>query len=220
MLNVRSVVRIAALAAFSFVAPVTASAQFNGTPSFQVPRVSERDFNFAVADADGTGTTLLFQWREGVGSWTHLVFDAGLADPGGRGDVRLVLGGGFGYWFYSSNDELPLDMMVTGGIGGSFGDGLSLIRVPFGLSVGHRFVLDAPIAVTPYAHPRLALDYCSKCGGGGDSDTDLSVDVDLGVDVEISRSVALRASILLSGSDFASDDAFGVSLVWTPRGLR
>jgi hypothetical protein len=205
--------------ALVFAAPGVARAQYGHTPSFQVPRVSDRDYNFAVAD--GGGTTLLFQWREGTGSRTHLVFDAGLADPGGNAGVRIVLGGGFGFSVHSSNDEMPLDMVLTGGIGGVFGDGLSRLRIPFGLSVGHQFLLDSPVSITPYAHPRLALDYCSRCGPRARGESDLALDVDLGVEVGVSRRVALRASVLLAGSDsFGREDSFGVSLVWVPPGLR
>jgi hypothetical protein len=111
-------------------------------------------------------------------------------------------------------------MVLTGGIGGSFGDGSSFLRIPVGLSVGHRFPFDVPLSITPYAHPRLTIDYCGRCAPGRDSDTNLGVDIDIGVGAEISRSLELRASVLLGGSDFyGKDNAFGLSLAWTPRGL-
>jgi hypothetical protein len=213
---------LCALLVFTAVlAPRMAAAQFHTYPSFQIPRVSVRDYNFGIGDAGDGGSTLLFQWREGTGPRTHLQFDAGLADPEGGGDMRFVIGGSLGRQVRDGDNDLPLDMLFTVGIGGSFGDGFSLLRIPFGLSVGHTFLLDDPISISPYAHPRLSLDYCSRCGGGGDSDTDFGVDVDLGVDVRVARTISIRASVMLAGSDFVGrDDAFGLSLVWLPPGLR
>ena len=202
--------------------PGAAGAQFYSYPSFQAPRVALREYNFAAANGGDAGTTLVFQWRERTNEGSQLQLDAGLADPRPRSaNGRLIIGGSYGRRLNSATDDFPLDLMFTTGVGGAFGDGNSFLRVPVGLSVGHRFVLDGAVAVTPYAHPRLAIDYCSRCGGGGRRDTNLGVDVDLGVSVEFSPSIALRASTLLAGSDFyGRDDGFGISLAWSPRGLR
>jgi len=70
------------------------------------------------------------------------------------------------------------------------------------------------MALTPYAHPRVSIDVCGDCG----DEIDLNINFDLGVNFEITPTVALRASVLLSGDRFA-DDAFGISLAITPRGL-
>lgn len=204
------------------LAPVAAHAQFYGYPSFQIPRTTPREYNFAIANAGDAGTSLLFQWREAYSPTTHLQFDAGLADPNRPGDdARFIIGGGMGHQLHTATSDLPLDLLVSAGAGGSFGGGVSYLRVPVGLSVGRRFPFDVPVAVTPYAHPRLTLDHCSACGAGGRSDTKLGVDADLGVDVELTTSLALRGSLLLSGSDFfGRGDGFGVSLVWTPATLK
>ena len=203
------------------VLPLTARAQFYSYPSFQVPRISLREYNFAVGDGPDAGTSLVFQWREGVNDRMHLQLDAGLADPRAAGDSRFIIGGGVARQMATASDDFPLDMMLTFGLGGSFGGGRSFLRAPVGLSVGHRFLLDAPFTVTPYAHPRLSIDYCSRCSTSGRSDTNLGVDVDLGVDVEVTRSIALRFSALFAGSDFYSrDNGFGFSLAWRPAALN
>lgn len=209
-----------ACAAFALI-PTLARAQFYSYPSFEVPRIALREYNFAFADGRDGGTSLLFQWREGLNSTMHLQLDAGLADPNAPGsNARLIVGGSAARQLKLASDELPLDMQLTAGVGGTFGGGTSFLRVPFGLSVGHRFVLDAPFAVTPYAHPRLSVDFCSKCAGGR-HDTTLGVDVDLGVSAELSSSLALRGSLLFAGSDFyGRGNAFGFSLAWTPKGLN
>ena len=180
--------------------PAAARAQFYSYPAFQPPQITVREYNFAAADGGDSGTSLLFQWREGMGARTNLVLDAGLADPDARGaNARFIIGGSGVLRINAATADLPLDMVVTGGIGGSFGDGTSFLRLPVGLSVGHRFALDEPFAVTPYAHPRIAIDHCSQCSGRGTSSTKLGVDVDLGVGVEVNRNIALRASLLLAG---------------------
>jgi len=201
--------------------PVAAPAQFYSYPSFQPPRITLREYNFAFADGHDGGTTLLFQWREGMNERMHVQLDVGFADPSvANADARFVIGGTVARGLKLATDEMPLDMAITGGIGGSFGGGESFLRLPVGLTVGHRFKLDSPFTLTPYAHPRLTLDFCSHCGPARRHDTTLGVDVDLGVSAELSNSFGLRASYLFGGSDFfGKGNAFGASVVWTPLGL-
>jgi len=214
------------LSAFVAVAvcsiPLAARAQFYSYPSSQTPTVAVREYNFALADGGASGTSLLFQWREGFSEKSHLTLDAGLADPDARGaNALFLIGGSVGYKVRSSTVELPFDMLVTTGIGGSFGNGSSFVRLPVGLSAGHRFELDSPMALTVYAHPRLALDYCSNCSATGRRDTSVGVDVDLGVSFELNQNLAFRASALFAGSDFfGHDSGFGVSLAWTPTSIH
>lgn len=202
--------------------PCAASAQFYGYPSFDVPRAANRDYNFALADSRDAGTSLIFQWRERATTRSHVQLDIGLADPAPpRADARLIVGGAYAHELMSATDDFPLDLLLTAGFGGSFGGGRSFYRIPVGVSVGHRFGFDVPLSITPYAHPRIAMDVCTRCAPRNRGDSRLGVDVDLGVDVELTRSLALRASVLFAGSDFyGRDNAFGFSLAWTPRGLR
>jgi hypothetical protein len=213
---------VALIVAVSSAYGTSAYGQYYAYPSFQPPRVSQREYNFAAADGDDAGTSLVFQWREGIAQKTHLQLDAGFADPNApRADARLILGLGLGHQVARASADMPLDLVATVGFGGSFVDGRSILRLPVGLSVGHRFEFDVPLSVTPYAHPRLSLDICSECGGNGRRDSNLGVDVDIGVGVEISRSLELRASALFAGSDFfARDNSLGISLAWIPRGLN
>ncbi len=61
----RKSVRLALIAA-AWAMPAAASAQAWAYPAFQPPRVINREFNFGVADASDAGTSLIFQWREGL----------------------------------------------------------------------------------------------------------------------------------------------------------
>ena len=210
----RLVARFAAVAALALAPLATARAQ-TFYPSFQPPIIVGREYNVAVADGD-VGTSLLFQWREGWSPVSQLEFDAGVLDPDGNADVQLLLGGSYARQLARASTDMPLDLLLTVGANALVGDTF-LLEIPVGVSVGHRFQLDGPLAITPYLHPRVGLQYCSECGEGGDSDTDLGVSFDLGADFAVSPRLSLRASFLF-GDDDANAIGFGVA--WRPMGLR
>jgi hypothetical protein len=211
------------IAAFTIAAvPAAADAQAWAYPAFQPPRVMNREFNFGVADAGDAGTTLVFQWREGLTQRTHLSFDLGFADPDGRQNGKLLLGVQFGGLLNQATAEMPLDFLATGGLNFAVGEGPDLVRIPFGVSIGHRFALDDGFAIPPYVHPRLSLDICTDCRGEeqDESDSDIGIDFDLGVNFEVTRQLSFRVSGTFGGSDaFRDSDGFGISLAWTPVGL-
>lgn len=212
---------IIAVAGAGFAAPATAGAQAWAYPAFQPPRVMTREFNFGVADAGHAGTSLVFQWREGLTPRTQLSLDVGFADPDGEGNGKLLLGGQFAGMLTEAKADMPLDFLATAGLNLAVGDGSDLIRIPFGVSIGHRFPLEEGFAITPYIHPRISLDVCTDCGGpDGDNETDLGIDFDLGANFEVTRNLSFRVSALFGGSDtFGDSDGFGLSLAWTPTGL-
>jgi hypothetical protein len=202
--------------------PAIAGAQAWAYPSFQPPRVTNREFNFGVGDAGHAGTSLIFQWREGLSQRTQLSLDVGFADPDGEGNGKLLFGGQFAGMLTQANAEMPLDFLATAGLNFAVGDGSDLVRVPLGVSVGHRFPLEEGFAITPYVHPRVSLDMCTDCSGRDldESSTDLGIDFDLGVNFEVTRQLAFRVSALFGGSDtFGDSDGFGISLAWSPAGL-
>ena len=206
--------RAAAIAAAIALPAADAAAQ-TFYPAFQPARTVQREYNFAIADGDG-GTQFLFQWHEGLTSASGFRFDGGLIDPDGDGDVLVLLGGTYLRQINNAGTELPLDLLFTVGGNAAVGDAV-LLEVPVGISVGRRFPLDGTFALTPFVHPRLALQYCNECGEGGDSDTDLGIGVDIGVDFEISSRMSLRGALLLGSDD---TDAIGLGLAWRPSGLR
>ena len=209
-----------AAVAVVFAAPVAAGAQAWAYPAFQPPRVMTREFNFGVADAGHAGTSLVFQWREGLSPRSQLSLDVGFADPDGEGNGKFLLGGQFAGLLTEAKADMPLDFLGTVGLNMALGDGGNLVRVPFGVSIGHRFELDEGFAITPYAHPRISLDICSDCSKSGDNETDLGIDFDLGVNFEVTRQLSFRVSALFGGSDtFGDSDGFGISLAWSPPGL-
>lgn len=197
-------------------------------PSFQPPRVTPREFNIGIAEGGGPGTSLLFQWREPLSPRASFAFDIGMADPDwGAHDTRFLVGGQYGQQLAGARADQPIDVLLTFGLFGSFGDPYNFVRIPVGVSLGHRFPLEGQLAITPYVHPRVSVDYCSSCQPRGGvspysgSDTDIALTFDLGASFEFTPRMALRISALFSGSDLlVNQNGFGISLAWHPGTAR
>jgi hypothetical protein len=204
----------------ALLVPAFAQGQSYTYPSFQLPTLVEREYNFAAADGGKAGTTLLFQWREAAGPRWQLGVDAGLADPDGSTSTRLVLGGHAAWQLTRASADFPFDVALTGGLGFSGVDGHNVLRIPVGASVGHRFDLDGGMSITPFVHPRLSLDRCNDCRAGG-GDTQLNVAVDLGGSLQMTNQVALRIAVTAGGGDYlGSGNGIGLGIAWTPKGLK
>lgn len=201
----RAAVAVAAAALLSPLAPAAAQTIH---PAFQVPRIVPREYNFAVVDADG-GTGLLAQWHEGMSANSAFRFDAGLIDRE-LGDVHLVAGATYLRDLNRATAELPIDMLLTVGGHTQIGE-VFWLEIPVGVSLGRRFPLEGALAITPFVHPRAALQYARS---GGASDTDLGIAFDIGGDLEVSSRLSLRAAFT-----FGDADAIGIGLAWRPAAL-
>ena len=200
-------------AAFTLLAVSTLEAQAYNYPAFQTPRTTSREFNFGIADGDGWGTSLVFQWREPVGTRTQLALDGGFGDPESDAlDAMFFFGGTLGYQLVRADADMPLDMLLTAGLNGAFGE-LEIFRVPIGVSLGHRFPLEGQLAITPFVHPRLMMEFCGDCG----DDNEIGLGFDIGADFEFTPRMSMRLGVVLGGTDYFEDQSsFGVSLAWRP----
>ncbi|MCC6928859.1 MAG: hypothetical protein IT359_07700 [Gemmatimonadaceae bacterium] len=208
---------LAVAAALIVLSPTQLSAQAWAYPSFQPPVTATREFNFGIADGRDAGTSVLFQWREGFGSRAQLSLDFGIADPEAKGvDNVAFIGGQYAYQLTKSTPDVPLDFLLTAGAGLAFGNKTTL-RVPVGVSIGHRFPLEGGLALTPYVHPRVSLDFCGGCKS---EESQVGINFDVGANFELTRALAIRGSAFFGGSDRFGDDGIGLSLVWTPPGLK
>ena len=205
-------------AALSLAATAEAGAQAFSYPAFQAPRISQREFNFGLADGDGA-TSLLFQYRTASGPRNQLSFDVGFADTEGDVDV-LFLGGQFARQLTTSNAQMPFDIALTVGANLAtyeVGDErVNIFRVPVGVSAGHVFPLEGGMSITPYIHPRLAIAKCSA--DFGCDDTEIGLEFDIGGEFKFNPAFAVRLSAGFGDQDTFNDDSFGVSLAWTPGG--
>ncbi len=194
-------------------------AQAANYPSFQTPRIVDREYNFAVASAGAAGTALLFQWREGMSADWQFSVDGGIASPK-VGNTRLILGGALAWQWIRATADMPFDIAPTGGVGFSSGSGRNVVRVPFGLAIGHTFDVGGN-QLTTFVHPRLSIDNCSNCSATGGGNAKLDVDADIGVNYEITPQVAVRLAGLLGGTSYLrATNAIGFSVAWTPLGLK
>lgn len=214
----RRVLSAVLLGAFALLRPADGHAQAWSYPSFQLPRVTGRELNFGLADAD-PGTSLLFQWREGRTARSQLSLDVGFVDDafgGPRSEEVFFVGGQYAHQLATQTAEMPFDFLLTVGVNAAFSDPANVFRIPVGVSIGHRFPLEGGMmAITPWVHPRISIDHCGDCI----DETDANFYLDLGGDLEFSPRFSIRLAATVGGSDFL-DDAFGVSLAWRPGGSR
>lgn len=214
--------RFSSLLAFAIASALTShtvEAQAYSYPSFQLPTVSNRDYTAGVAASKGT--VAFFQWREGINKDMHFSLDAGLGDPEGRDNNLIVFGGAtIGAQLLRATTDQPLDLLLTGGAGVALGAGQTTLRLPVGVSMGHRFPFEGGLALTPYVHPRVSLDVCSSCTAKNNNNSELSLNFDMGVNFEVSPKFAIRMAGSFSGSDLVGrNDSFAVGISWIPAPL-
>lgn len=194
-------------------------AQAYNYPSLQLPSASTRDYTAALSG--GAGTTALFQWREGWTPSSHLQLDLGLVDRRASETLMLFAGGSMGRELARASGDQPLDLLFSAGAGAAFSSGVTLIRVPVGVSLGHTFDLDQGVKLTPYVHPRVSIDVCSSCGPRDRSRSEVSLNFDLGLNLQVNPRFAVRAAGSFSGSDLlGTEDTFAVGFNWTPTALK
>lgn len=213
-------IRLSALVAVAIAASAqVSSAQAYSYPSFQLPTVSNRDYTAGIAASKGT--VAFFQWREGINSDWHFSLDAGLGDPEGRDNNLIVFGGAtVGAQLLRADKEQPLDLLLTGGAGIALGSGQTTLRMPVGVSLGHRFPFEGGLALTPYVHPRISLDVCSSCTAANNNNSEVSLNFDMGVNFEVTPKFAIRMAGSFSGSDLVGrNDSFAVGISWIPQPL-
>jgi hypothetical protein len=195
--------------------PAAIAAQAARYPALQPTQIAVREYNFALADFAG-GTALVAQWREGLNnSGFQLTADVGLADD--RNNAGLLVGGSLHYQLTRAAEGTPFDMVVGGGLGFTGLERGSRFRLPVGVAIGRRFLLDGDYAISPFVHPRLSIDRVATDAGAGVSvrRTETNLDIDIGASLEINNQMQLRLAAMLGDRS-----AVGISFAWLPQGLR
>lgn len=194
---------IAALS-FALVCTGQASGQSWESPTFFSPRPAE-DIGVYLIQPDGDDLGFAGIWRQSGN--INLGVRAGLT-----GDL-IHLGGEFFNALDVLGSRSPVLVSWVFGFGASFDDEVTWLRVPLGVSAG--IALDAgATTVTPYVHPRLALDFVTT-GSGDDeeSDTEINLPVDVGADIALGESLVLRVGATFEGgrSTFGAGAAYRMS---------
>src|ERR1039457_1791476 len=94
------------LALLTLLAASPLAAQAYNYPALQTPRIVDREYNFAAASAGNAGTSLLFQWREGLNEDWQFSLDGGLASPK-SGTARVLVAGGLAWQWIRSTADMP-----------------------------------------------------------------------------------------------------------------
>ncbi len=197
-----------------------APAQAWNYPAFQQSHVVSREFDFGIADGGDAGTDFLFQWREGLTPLEQLSLDAGFAAPKAHRSGVGFLGGQYGYQLMPSTPQLPIEMLGVGGFNVAFGGGDVFFRIPVGVSVGHKFAIGQEAALTPFALPRIGLDFCNQCGTARRGRAELGVGTDLGFNLDLTARIALRFAAGFGGTTVISqDNTFGFAVAWSPPAI-
>lgn len=182
-------------------------AQVHDVPSFQTP-YGETGYGLHLIFQTRSDIGALFTWRR-AGTDLNLGFRGGLLERGG--EVGLLVGVELSNALVRADEEFPLDVAWVSGVGLGTVPALdfTILRIPFGVSLGRRVILDdGGTELVPYIHPRLGLDLLSRDRPDrSGTDARLSVDVDLGMDVQLTERAFLRFAVTLG-----RNDAVGVGL--------
>jgi opacity protein-like surface antigen len=170
------------------------AAQETGTPMFKAPYRAFSSHEFGAAFSDpGEGVSFALEGFYGYGRGSNdFGIRAGIADPDGPGDTRILLGGDFRARVVSYSESFPLDGALTVGAGLNIGDGDDLVYLPIGVTLGRRFELEgSKTTFTPYVHPVIVPVLGASDAAGGDN---VGFALGLGVDLRFSQTWAVRVS--------------------------
>jgi hypothetical protein len=181
-----------------------AAAQSWDSPAFFAPGPHD-DIGFYFIDADGGDLGFLGMWRQSGGTF-NLGIRAGMGGP--SGDRTALVGAEFAGDLVARRGAQPFGVSWLVGAGASF-DGTTWLRIPAGVSIG--ITIPGPsFLLTPYIHPRLAIDVFSfKTAGGDDTDTELNADIDIGADLRLGDSWIIRI-----GGTSGQADAVGIGVAY------
>lgn len=168
---------------------VPVAAQSWDSPSFFSPQPGE-DIGLYVAGLTGGDIGIAGIWRQSGN--INLGVRAGLTD-----DV-IHVGGEYYKELNVPGPQSAVLMSWVLGLGASFNDDVTWLRVPLGVSGG--LSLDAGgMNVLPYVHPRVTLDFVTVGRGAEEeSNTEFNLPVDVGADVAIGTSFVARVGATLN----------------------
>lgn len=166
------------------------AAQAWDSPSFFSPRPGEDIGLYVIQPERGGSTGFAAIWRQSGN--INLGVRAGLT-----GDDHISVGSEFHGPLDLLGPQSPVLLAWVLGLGATFND-VTALRVPLGMSAGISLPAGSMV-ITPYVHPRLALDVVAYDNQNGDevTDTDVRFPVDIGADATLGESFVLKVGATL-----------------------
>jgi hypothetical protein len=173
-----------------------AAAQAWDNPTFFAPRAHD-DIGAYLVNPEGGDLGFAAIWRQSGN--INLGVRGGV---GGDSDDRIWLLGAELYGPLNLATGAPLLLAWNTGVGASFGDGFTALRIPLGVSVGIDLgAAGAGISILPYVHPRAVFDLVAvEIGDEEETDSEFDFDVDIGADIGIGERWILRGGVSLVNS--------------------
>lgn len=181
---------------FAVAVPVAAcAAQETGSPVYQAPyrAFARSEIGVSISEPDA-GFDLEGSYRAGFSKTVDGGLRAGIhSGPGPNSNTDALLGADLRARLVTHTESFPLDASLTAGFGIESGQGLTVGRLPIGLSMGRRVLIEgSAISLVPYAQPVLTLLF------GDASGTDFSLG--FGVDARVTPRLDLRFSAAIGNT--------------------
>lgn len=181
---------------FVLAVPVAAcAAQSTGSPVFQAPyRAFARSEIGISLSEPSSGFDLEGSYRGAFTKTVDLGIRGGIhSGPGPNSQTDALLGADLRARLVTHTESFPLDASATVGLGFESGYGVTVGRLPIGLSMGRRVLIEgSAISLVPYVQPVLTLLF------GDASGTDFSLG--FGVDARVTPRLDLRFSAAIGNT--------------------
>lgn len=171
------------------------AAQETGSPVYQAPyRAFARSEIGISLSEPSAGFDLEGSYRAGLTNTVDLGVRGGFHNgPGPNSQTNTLLGADLRARLVTHTESFPLDASATVGLGVESGHGATVGRLPIGLSMGRRVLIEgSAISLVPYVQPVLTVLF-------GDADgTDFSLG--FGVDARVTPRLDLRFSAAIGNT--------------------
>jgi hypothetical protein len=125
------------------------------------------------------------------------------------GDSHYAIGAEFYRPLNLLGPQSPLLLAWNLGAGATF-NGLTMLRIPLGLSGGIALGTPGSLQLLPYAHPRVAFDLLAyQVGGEERTDTEFRFEIDLGADARLGQAFVVRV-----GATLGEVNTFGAGIAY------
>ncbi len=180
----------------------TAVAQETGMPVYWAPyrAFDQHEIGGTVSFPDG-GTGFEGFYGFGAGK-LDLGIRGGFWNPGEGVDTRILVGVHGRQRVITQSEDFPIDGAVVLGVGAQLVSEASVLLIPGGLSLGHRFDIEnSDVSIVPFVQPTVFLKF--------NGDDEVLFAFGFGADFRLSKALDARVSVGLGDLD-------GISLgaVW------